>query len=595
MPFSLELLLNALATITSLSLIIYSIVKGKKGPLLYSFIFFQVIILIWSLRDYILKSTFLYDTLKLDFLFLDGINKQMFFFCMSFTGLSGLLFTLYITNSSITKNKKIMTLIFALPIIFYIGGMLTNFYGLFSSRTFARYVYMWLSYVYTAFALIILLMRSINNKGQIRTQSILLFIAIGLPRAIRVVADYNVFITYLWTAERNVDILPAVYTITTFIIALATFRYRMLDIMPVAMNDLFDKLSQAIVVTDVSNEIVHYNRSFEESFSKFHINNKKYTSAKLFASELTGVLKDTNNNKEIIDAIKSANTLNYNGEMVLEKPRERFFSVSIKPIIINSKEIVGRIITLNDITTYKNLLNENNRKNIELQRVNEELSLMNEQLKQSALTVEELAVEKERNRIARDVHDTLGHTMAVLITLLNVSSITCRNDPEKTHEQLKEATAIAKEGLKELRRSISGIKNERLEQNSLIDSLKDMIKQYEVSGIKVELIIEGVSRDCEIENKDTIFRLCQEALTNSLRHGKAKHSTIILKLTEGHLKVLITDDGIGCTEIQKGYGLTGMEQRITDACGTVRFGSDGEKGFNIYAEIPAESSILEGI
>ncbi len=594
MHLSLGILINALATLMSLSLIIYSVVKGKKGPLLYSFIFFQVMILVWSLRDYVLNSTFFYDTLKLDFIISDTLNKQMFFFCMSFTGLSGLLFTLYITNSTITKNKKIMAVIFALPLIFYIGGILTNLYGLFLSRSFARYVYMWLSYVYTAFALIILLMRSINNKGQIRTQSILLFIAIGLPRAIRVVADYNVFITYLWTTERNVDILPAVYTITTFIIALATFRYRMLDIMPVAMNDLFDKLSQAIVVTDVSNEIIHYNRSFQEFFMDGQPPGN-FTSAKLFAAQLTKFLKDTDSNKKISDAIKSANTLNYNGEMVLEKPRERFFSVSIKPIIINSKEIVGRIITLNDITTYKNLLNENNRKNIELQRVNEELSLMNEQLKQSALTVEELAVEKERNRIARDVHDTLGHTMAVLITLLNVSSITCRNDPEKTHEQLKEATAIAKEGLKELRRSISGIKNERLEQNSLIDSLKDMIKQYEVSGIKVELIIEGVSRDCEIENKDTIFRLCQEALTNSLRHGKAEHATIILKLTDGHLKVLITDDGIGCIEIQKGYGLTGMEQRITDACGTVRFGSDGEKGFNIYAEIPAESSILEGI
>ncbi len=594
MRFSLELLLNALATLMSLSLIIYSIVKGKKGPLLYSFIFFQVMILIWSLRDYIFKSTFLYDTLKIDFLVLDVISKQMFFFCMSFTGLSGILFTLYITNSSITKNKKIMAVIYALPVIFYIGGLSTNLYGLFAGRPIERYVYMCLSYTYTAAALIILLLRAIKNKGYIRVQSLLLFVAIGVPRAISLVVDYNLFITYHWTSLSHVDILPAVYTVTTFIIALVTFRYRMLDIMPVAMKDLFDKLSQAIVVTDVSNEIIHYNRSFEEFFLGGQ-SSRNYTSAKLFAIKLNGLLKDTDNNKKIVDAIKSVNTLNYNGEMILSKPKERFFSVSIKPIIINSKEIVGRIITLNDITIYKNLLEENNKKNIELQRVNEELSLMNEQLKKSALTVEELAVEKERNRIARDVHDTLGHTMAVLITLLNVSSITCRNDPGKTHEQLKEATAIAKEGLKELRRSISGIKNEKLEQNSLLDSLKEMIKQFEKSGIKVDLIIEGISQNFEVENKDTVFRLCQEALTNSLRHGKAEQATIIIKLTDGHLKILITDDGIGCTEIQKGYGLTGMEQRITDAGGTVSFGSDGEKGFNIYADIPVESNILEVI
>jgi signal transduction histidine kinase len=90
-----------------------------------------------------------------------------------------------------------------------------------------------------------------------------------------------------------------------------------------------------------------------------------------------------------------------------------------------------------------------------------------------------------------------------------------------------------------------------------------------------------------------IFRVCQEALTNSLRHGKAKNVNIILRSSGNKLSLFIFDDGCGCSQIKKGFGLSGMEQRVKDLGGTLVFGSDGESGFNIRMEIPLSSEGLQ--
>jgi signal transduction histidine kinase len=85
---------------------------------------------------------------------------------------------------------------------------------------------------------------------------------------------------------------------------------------------------------------------------------------------------------------------------------------------------------------------------------------------------------------------------------------------------------------------------------------------------------------------DALYRLCQEAITNSTRHGKAKNTNIILKFSEDKIRLFIFDDGCGCQNIKKGFGLSGMEQRIHNIHGSIVYGSDGESGFNIRVELP---------
>jgi signal transduction histidine kinase len=224
--------------------------------------------------------------------------------------------------------------------------------------------------------------------------------------------------------------------------------------------------------------------------------------------------------------------------------------------------------------------------NRELNRKNVELLAANERLKEHAATVAELATIKERNRLAMDVHDTIGHTMTLLLKLLEVSKIVCRKDPEKTEAELVNAISITREGLKEVRSSVSGLMAERLEANDLPAALERLIAGFASSGVAIELMTEGDPHLPVLTYSDVIYRTCQEALTNALRHGKAKTVTIILKFKEDLIKLYIIDDGRGCKVVKKGVGLSGMEKRIQGLNGSFRFSSDGESGFNIQVEIP---------
>lgn len=147
---------------------------------------------------------------------------------------------------------------------------------------------------------------------------------------------------------------------------------------------------------------------------------------------------------------------------------------------------------------------------------------MIEKLKEHAQTVEELAITKERNRFAMDVHDTLGHSMVLLIKLLEVCKMEMVNNPEKAKKRLEDAINTAREGMKELKRSIYGLVPEKLEVNKFIIAIKKLIEDFEASGVKVKLSIDGTYDYRNPAYSYTLYKMCQEAMTNAMRHGKAK-------------------------------------------------------------------------
>lgn len=222
----------------------------------------------------------------------------------------------------------------------------------------------------------------------------------------------------------------------------------------------------------------------------------------------------------------------------------------------------------------------------ELNKKNLELSNALGKLQEQADMVEELAVSRERNRFAMDSHDNLGHTMTLLIKLLEVCWMTSLNDPEKMESYLKDASRIAREGLEQLRASVKGLVTEKMRENNLITSLKGLIGNFEALGIHVELSVQGLSRLKEPECVNTLYNLCIEAMTNALRHGKAKNISIIIKNEVGFIRMAIFDDGCGCDCIDKGFGLSGMEKRVKALNGDISFSSGADDGFLIRVEIP---------
>jgi signal transduction histidine kinase len=227
----------------------------------------------------------------------------------------------------------------------------------------------------------------------------------------------------------------------------------------------------------------------------------------------------------------------------------------------------------------------------EINRKNIELAGAVAQLKENTRMVEELAVSRERNRFALDAHDHLGHTLTLLIKLIEDSRMTCLDSPGKMETKLVEAARIAREGLDELRSSVKGLASEKISGNKLANALEELAEDFSALGTHVEFSVSGNQDSLDPAYYNTLYSLCVEASTNALRHGKAKNISIILKRDKERIRLVILDDGCGCRGFVKGFGLAGMEKRVLALNGNIQFNSDGENGFIIHAEIPCGEEV----
>ena len=307
---------------------------------------------------------------------------------------------------------------------------------------------------------------------------------------------------------------------------------------------------------DHQNNTISFNNSFLTTFPEFK--QIKCENADILVDFLKNHIENTEENHQLIQAIAEPSSEFVSGELNLLGYQKKCFLVNIQPILLENEELMGRIVSFNDISDYKN-------------------------------AVAELLVIKERNRMARDIHDTLGHSMTLMIALLETSNLVFDKDSAKAREKLVEAIKVAKEGLGDLRRSVSGLVPRKLEMDNLLESLYGLFQDFQSSGIKIDLTVEGTVFYENPVYSDVIYRVCQEALTNSLRHGKASNVNIILSFKDGWVKLFIFDDGSGCNNIRKGFGLSGMEQRIRALNGDLIYGTS-ETGFNIIAELPMENT-----
>lgn len=255
-------------------------------------------------------------------------------------------------------------------------------------------------------------------------------------------------------------------------------------------------------------------------------------------------------------------------------------------------------ISIENARLYKNLttLNQNLEKRVQertkqLENLNRELLVKNEKLEKQAAAVEELAVVKERNRIASEVHDTLGHTMTAIKALLDLSLVKlAARDLEEAKKSIMDARRFVKEGMGELRRSLLGLSATYVKTDSVASTIKSLIRKFGSLGVQIDLDAggPGIDRKEEQELLADIYGICREVLTNSVRHGKAENISIILRAVDGVYRISILDDGCGCKKINKGFGLLGIEERVKKLNGRLLFGSDGVKGFYFHMEIPVK-------
>lgn len=212
-----------------------------------------------------------------------------------------------------------------------------------------------------------------------------------------------------------------------------------------------------------------------------------------------------------------------------------------------------------------------------------ELLNTHKKLKEYANRVEELAVIEERNRIARDIHDTLGHNMTALIMQMEMSSHIMEEDIDKSKDLLESAKKMARKGLLDIRKVVETLRGE--ERNIKVSSIQELINGFSnATGIKTELKIIGEPLKVYPDIDVTLYRIIQEALTNAARHGKATEIKVKLKYNDEYIFFNITDNGIGADSIKEGYGLKGMKERVNCLNGKINF--EAKDGFVVNGVLP---------
>lgn len=214
-----------------------------------------------------------------------------------------------------------------------------------------------------------------------------------------------------------------------------------------------------------------------------------------------------------------------------------------------------------------------------------ELQVANEQLTEYADMSEKMAQTKERNRLAREIHDTLGHTLTGIATGLDACLALMDVSPEQTRKQLLLLSEVSREGIKDIRRSVNELRPDALERLSLSVAIRKMITDMSrASDVQIYFETEEKNMKFDEDEENAIYRVIQESITNAIRHGRAKHIWISFQKTEGEILLLIKDDGIGCKEIKNGFGTRHIVERIEMLGGRVTF--DGQQGFTVTAYIP---------
>lgn len=225
-----------------------------------------------------------------------------------------------------------------------------------------------------------------------------------------------------------------------------------------------------------------------------------------------------------------------------------------------------------------------------LAHINAELEQAYKKLIENSAVAEKLTVEQERTRLSREIHDTLAHTLTALIVQLEACKKLASLDPSRLPVELQKAQELSRSGFNDVKRTIKALRPQVMEDKSFFDSIISIIntsmENRELHITLNNLLPHDIKLASQIEI--AIFRVMQESITNSIRHGQASEIEISIKQENNMLQLYIADNGIGCTNIKKGYGMQGIKERIESLNGSCEFSSFHGKGFKTKISIPYE-------
>jgi signal transduction histidine kinase len=229
-----------------------------------------------------------------------------------------------------------------------------------------------------------------------------------------------------------------------------------------------------------------------------------------------------------------------------------------------------------------------------------ELEVSHRQLKEYAGQVAELATTRERNRLARDIHDTLGHYLTVINVQLEKALALRDKKPEEAIQAVSDAKRLASEALQDVRRSVGTLRTTQ-ELPEFTSSLTGLVERVRGDNFAVELNMEGDEDSFSKQGLLALYRAVQEGLTNVQRHAGASHIWIDLHFGEQEATLILRDNGHGFDAASwqqvepgrdGGYGLQGLQERLELIGGDLQIESAPDQGTTLRVTIPKNGYLL---
>jgi len=221
----------------------------------------------------------------------------------------------------------------------------------------------------------------------------------------------------------------------------------------------------------------------------------------------------------------------------------------------------------------------------------EQLQKANQQLAEYAEQVEQLATMRERNRLAREVHDTLGHYLTVINVQLEVVTKLIDSNPARAKEAAVKAKQLASEGLNEVRRSVSALWPTPLEDKPLSEAIRTLIETSRDTGLMVTFEQTGLARAVSPEIETVLYRATQESLTNIRKHAHASAASVRLAYAADAVSLRVRDNGLGRKGGEDNVGLSALRERASALNGTVLAENHLEGGFVLEVTLPLEHAV----
>jgi signal transduction histidine kinase len=256
---------------------------------------------------------------------------------------------------------------------------------------------------------------------------------------------------------------------------------------------------------------------------------------------------------------------------------------SFKEFLPNiSTSLLSIIFIVVIMSILKYLINQHTR----LKIIMEELKVANLLLTENSVQLEQMVLIKERNRIASEVHDTVGHTLTTVLVEIEAGKRILKKDPDMAFYKLELAQEQVRKGLDDIIQSIKTIRNEAKLPDNFKTAFENIIQETELhTGVKVNCDIMGI-QSIPANIQEVLCRALKEGLTNGIRHGKCDEFSCILKSEEGFIIFILEDNGCGCNQLEYGFGLKAMKKRVDLAGGFIEVESEQDSGCKLKISLP---------